>query len=185
LSALRHDSSADRSAFTSRITRAQRLVENSVNLVHRFARELRPAVLDDLGLIPALHTYCKNLADRKKFKIQLTVFAGIEALASPERTALFRVAQEALANVDRHAKATQVKLSIAELPGTVRMEISDNGRAFDVAKTVGRKNPKRLGLVGMRERIEMVGGTLTVLSNPGTGTTVRADIPFKPEERKP
>ncbi|MBL9208928.1 MAG: PAS domain-containing protein [Opitutaceae bacterium] len=184
LAALRHDSSTDRPALKARIARTQRLVENAVNVVHRFARELRPAVLDDLGLIPALHAYCTALAERKKFKIRLTIVEAVEALGSPARIALFRVAQEALGNVSRHAKATQAKLSITEIPGAVRMEISDNGRAFDVARTLGRKNPNRLGLVGMRERIEMVGGTLTILSAPGAGTTVRADLPFKPKERK-
>jgi PAS domain S-box-containing protein len=185
LAALRHDSSGDRRTLRARIARTQRLVENSVNTVHRFARELRPAMLDDLGLIPALHTYCKSLTERKKLRIHLTAFAGVEALGNAERTALYRVAQEALANVDRHARATLAKVSVTEIPGAVRMEISDNGRAFDVARTLGQKNPKRLGLVGMTERIEMVGGTLTVVSQRGTGTTVRAEIPFKRQDPEP
>src|ERR1022692_3788458 len=85
----------------------QRLVEKSVIEVHRFARELRPAVLDDLGLIPALHAYIKSLAEREKVKIQMTAFGGVEALGDDERTVLFRVAQEALTNVARHARATE------------------------------------------------------------------------------
>ena len=179
LSALRHASSKERPALIARIAGTQRLVEKAVNGVHRFARELRPAVLDDLGLIPALHSYCTGLAKGKKFKIRLTLFAGVEALPGLERTALFRVAQEALANVGRHAKATQAAVNITQIPGAVRMEISDNGRAFDVARVLGNKNHHRLGLVGMRERIEMIGGTLTIVSVPGTGTTVRADLPSK------
>jgi two-component system CheB/CheR fusion protein len=185
LSALRHAAAKERPALIARIVRTQRMVEKVVNVVHRFARELRPAVLDDLGLIPALHAYCTNLAAGKKFKIRLTVFSGVERLSEAERTALFRVAQEALANVGRHAQATRVKVSITEIPDAVRMEISDNGRAFDVAEVFGKKNPKRLGLVGMRERMEMIGGTLTVLSVPGAGTTVRADIPFPSRKAKP
>ena len=161
-----------------KIALTQRLVENSVNAVHRFARELRPAVLDDLGLIPALHAYSKNLAERKKIKIHLTAFAGVEALTSAKRTVLFRVAQEALTNVARHANATQVKMNITGITGAVRMEISDNGQSFPVEKILGAKNPKRLGLVGMRERVEMVGGHLAIESKPGHGTTVRAEIPF-------
>jgi signal transduction histidine kinase len=139
---------------------------------------LRPAVLDDLGLIPALVTYSKNLAARKKLKIQLTAFSGVEALGTVKRTVLFRVAQEALTNVVRHAHATTVKLTISEIPGAVRMEISDNGKSFQVKKTLLAKTNKRLGLVGMRERVEMVGGRLALDSVPGTGTTVRAEIPF-------
>jgi two-component system, NarL family, sensor histidine kinase DegS len=138
----------------------------------------RPAVLDDLGLIPALHAYSKNLAARKKIKIHLTAFSGVEALGGAKRTVLFRVAQEALTNVARHAHATEVRMSIAEIAGSIRMEIGDNGKAFDVAKTFRAKNPKRLGLVGMKERVEMVGGRFAVESAAGQGTTVRAEIPF-------
>jgi len=162
----------------AKIAHTQKLVENSVNAVHQFARELRPAVLDDLGLIPALVAYCKNLAARKRLKIQMTAFAGVEVLGAVKRTVLFRVAQEALTNVARHAQETVVKLSIREIPGAVRMEVSDNGKSFHVRKTLLAKNNKRLGLVGMRERVEMVGGSLAIESAPGTGTTVRAEIPF-------
>jgi len=161
-----------------RISNIRKLVEKSVIEVHRFARELRPSVLDDLGLVPALIAYNKSLAERKKIKISMTVFVGVEALGDDQRTMLFRVAQEALANVVRHARATQVKMSICEIPDAVRMEISDNGRSFLVEKVVSDKNPKRLGLVGMKERVEMVGGQLTIVSERSRGTTVRVEIPF-------
>lgn len=185
LSALGHGASSGLRALKSKIARTQRLVENSVNAVHRFARELRPPVLDDLGLIPALHAYSKSLAARKKIKIQLIAFSGVEALPSVKRTVLFRVAQEALTNVARHAHATQVKLTLSEIPGAaIRMEIGDNGKSFPVERILSAKNPKRLGLVGMKERIEMVGGTLVIESTLGKGTTVRAEIPFTPEKIK-
>jgi two-component system CheB/CheR fusion protein len=183
LSALVHGNSPDVKLLKDKIARTQRLVEGSVDAVHRFARELRPAVLDDLGLIPALVAYCKSLAARKKLKIQLTVFGGIERLESDRRTVLFRVAQEALTNVARHARATRVKFSISRIPGAVRMEISDNGKSFPVRK-IFRAKSKRLGLVGMKERVEMVGGSFTIVSMPGKGTTVCAEIPFTPEKIK-
>ena len=178
LAALGQGAAAPFPPLRKKIARIQRLVENSVNAVHRFARELRPAVLDDLGVIPALLAYSKGLAERKKLKIHLIAFAGVEALASAKRTVLFRVAQEALTNVARHANATQVHLDITAIPGAVRMEIRDNGQSFPVEKILGAKNPKRLGLVGMRERIQMVGGRLAITSKPGHGTTVRAEIPL-------
>ena len=185
LSALSKGASVGLSAMKAKIARTQRLVENSVDAVHRFARELRPAVLDDLGLIPALHAYSKNLAEREKIKIQMTAFGGVEALGNVKRTVFFRVAQEALTNIARHAQATKVTMSIREVSGAIRMEISDNGQSFDVKKAIFSKNPKRLGLVGMKERIEMVGGKLAIESLPGRGTTVRAEIPFnqKKEEK--
>ena len=178
LSALGKGASVGLKALKEKIARTQRLVANSVNEVHRFARELRPAVLDDLGLIPALHAYSKTLAERKKLKIKMTAFGGVEALGGAKRTVLFRVAQEALTNIARHAQATEVGMSIREISGAIRMEISDNGRSFDVKKALFTRNPKRLGLIGMKERVEMVGGSLVIDSEPGKGTTVRAEIPF-------
>ncbi len=183
LSALRGKATMDAQTM-KKIIHTQRLVEKSVIEVHRFARELRPTVLDDLGLIPALHAYCKSLAERKKIKIQMTAFGGVEALGDDERTVLFRVAQEALTNVTRHARATQVKMSISKILGAIRMEIGDNGRSFLVEKAVLAQNHKRLGLVGMKERVEMVGGQLTIESARGKGTTVRVEIPFNPEKAK-
>jgi signal transduction histidine kinase len=152
-----------------------------VEAVHSFARELRPAVLDDLGLIPALQAFCRGLAERKKIRIKLTAFGGVEAMDGDKRTVLFRVAQEALGNVARHARATWVAVAITRIAGAIRLEIADNGQSFPVAKILAAKNPRRLGLVGMKERVEMVGGTFTIVSKPGTGTTVTADIPFHPE----
>jgi PAS domain S-box-containing protein len=184
LSALGKGASAGLHTLKAKIVRAQRLVANSVNAVHRFARELRPAALDDLGLIPALHAYSLNLAERKKIKIQMTAFGGVEALGSAKRTVLYRVAQEALTNVARHAHATQVRLSISQRSRAIRMEISDNGRSFAVEKTLAANNNRRLGLIGMRERVEMVGGHLTIVSSRGAGTVVCAEIPIDPKENK-
>src|SRR5581483_10717936 len=151
LSALGRGAVASLHAMKAKIAHTQRLVEHSVSAVHRFARELRPAVLDDLGLIPALHAYSQNLASRKKIKIQMTAFGGVEALEGAKRTVLFRVAQEALTNVARHAHATQIRMSISKISGAIRMEISDNGQSFHVGDALLAKNPKRLGLIGMKE----------------------------------
>jgi signal transduction histidine kinase len=181
LSALGRGASTGLGELRTKIARTRRLVESSVKAVHRFARDLRPAVLDDLGLIPALHAYGKGLANRKKLKIDLTAFAGVEALKGDSRTVLFRVAQEALTNVARHAAATRVGITIAKAGGTVRMEIADNGKAFSVERILLAKNRTRLGLVGMRERVEMVGGTLDIDSVAGRGTRVCAVVPFKLE----
>jgi len=184
LSALGHGAALGQDSLQEKIAHTRLLVENSVKAVHKFARELRPAVLDDLGLIPALHAFSKNLTERKKIRIQLTAFGGVEALGSAKRTVLFRVAQEALTNISRHAHATLVQISISEISDGIRMEINDNGKSFNVDKTLATSSNKRLGLVGMRERVEMVGGKLAIESKPGRGTTVRADIPFSQQKDK-
>lgn len=185
LTALEASISADPRPLRRRLARTRRLVETAVDEVHRFARELRPSVLDDLGLIPALHVFCRNLAERKGLKIELTAFSGVESLSAVKRTVLFRVAQEALTNVARHAEATRIALSIVQISDAVRMEVADNGRSFAVEKILRARNPKRIGLVGMKERIEMVGGVFSVESAPGKGTTVRADMPFSQKSPHP
>lgn len=182
LAALGKAASLGIQALKAKITLTQRLVEKSVNAVHQFARELRPAVLDDLGLIPALHAYMKTMAARKNLKIRLTASSAVETLDRPKRTVLYRVAQEALTNVARHARARQVEMTIVEIAGAIRMDVHDDGKAFAVQETLSSRTNKRLGLVGMRERVEMVGGSLTIESAPGCGTTVRAEVPFSPQE---
>ncbi len=164
--------------FDRSISRTQKLVEKSVDLVHRFARELRPAVLDDLGLIPALHSFMHQFAARTGVHTRLTAFAEVERLDIGRRTVLFRVAQEALTNVARHAKASRVDVNLKKLPRLVCLEIKDDGKSFDVERVRRGNRGRRLGLLGMSERLEMVGGRLTVTSAPDQGTTILAQIPF-------
>jgi len=171
-------------ALRARLTFTQRLAEKAAGAVQQFARDLRPAALDDLGLIPALQTFMETLAAQKKLVMRLTAFAGVEALDGTRRIVLYRVAQEALTNIARHARASTVNMIISEIPGAVRMEVNDNGRSFQVLKTLSSRTNKRLGLLGMRERLEMVGGKLMIESAPGQGTSVRAEIPFSQEAAK-
>ncbi len=178
LAALSKAAAANTKGLDRNIARTQRLVEKSVEIVHRFARELRPAVLDDLGLIPALHSFMKNFTARTGVRTHLTAFAGVEALETARRTVLFRVAQEALTNVARHAKASRVEVNIQKAPDGICMQVKDDGKSFQVERTLHANGGKRLGLLGMRERLEMVGGKFHVESAPGQGTTITAQIPF-------
>jgi signal transduction histidine kinase len=178
LATLKTEATTNIKGLRKKIARTQRMVEKSVDIVHRFARELRPTVLDDLGLIPALHSFVKSLAKRTGIHIHLTVFAAVEKLAGDKRTVLYRVAQEALTNVARHAQASLVDLSIVKLPDSICMKIRDDGKSFQVDRMLNARKNKRLGLLGMRERVEMVGGSFRVESAPGKGTTIRAQIPF-------
>jgi signal transduction histidine kinase len=178
LATLSRESATSSQGLDRNIARTRRLVEQSVEIVHQFARELRPAVLDDLGLVPALHSFMKHFTTRTGVRTHLTAFAGVEQLETARRTVLFRVAQEALNNVARHAKASHVKVTLQKTPGGIRMKIKDDGKSFQVERVFGAMGGKRLGLLGMRERLEMVGGKLGVDSAPGTGTTITAQIPL-------
>jgi len=178
LATLRTEAAVDTRGLTKSIARTQRLVEKSVDIVHRFARELRPAMLDDLGLIPALYSYLKGFTEATGIRVSLTAFAGVKELSNAKRTALYRVAQEALTNIARHAQASRGKVIIERLANDVRMQIKDDGKSFDVERVLRFRRIRRLGLLGMRERVEMIGGRFTVESAPGQGTTIQVWIPF-------
>jgi signal transduction histidine kinase len=179
LATLNRETTLSSKGLKQKIAATQRLVERSMLTVHRFARELRPPLLDDLGLIPALHAFMKSFTKRTRIRVDFKTFAEVEQLSPEKRTALFRVAQEALTNVLKHAEASVVNVTILREKGIVRMEVTDNGKSFDVRRVMFARRITRLGLLGMRERMEMVGGTLTVESERGRGTIVRAAVPFR------
>ena len=178
LAALKVDATINTKGLGRNIARTQRLVEKSVNIVHRFARQLRPTVLDDLGLIPALHAFLKEFTKRTGILIRVNAMAGVEELNGTKRMVLYRVAQEAMTNIAKHAHASRVKVDLKIIPGAVRMEINDDGKSFVVESVLFAKRHKHLGLIGMRERVEMVGGSFSIESAPGQGTKVCAQIPF-------
>jgi signal transduction histidine kinase len=178
LTALAKEAAVNTKGLDRNIARTQQMVAKSVDIVHQFARELRPAVLDDLGLIPALHSFMKSFTARTGVRTHLTVFAGLKQLEMTRRTVLYRVAQEALTNVARHAQASRVEVSLQKVPDGICMKIKDDGKSFQVENALHHSDGKHLGLLGMRERLEMVGGKLGVESTPGQGTTITARIPF-------
>lgn len=185
LSALTLEASAGTLSFKKKIASTQKLVEKSVDIVHRFARGLRPTLLDDLGLIPALHAYMKTLTRQTGLQIRFTAFPGVEKLGNAKRTALFRVTQSALTNVAQHAAATEVDVNIRKMPAGTALEVRDNGRSFDPSKVLLSRRYRRLGLLSMRERIEMFGGTFEIVSAPGKGTLIRALIPSDKKKELP
>lgn len=177
LGSLKTRTTANAKELHEKIATTQRLVEKSVEIVHRFARDLRPTVLDDLGLIPALQSYLKAHREGTGMEADLTAFAGVEKLDGGVKTVLYRIVQESLSNAARHAKATCVTIKISARAGKVCMSIHDNGKGFNMARIAAAKSGIHLGLLGMRERVEMVGGTFHVDSALGKQTTVRVEIP--------
>ncbi len=178
LAVLQSQSSASSRKLHTRIGGTQVLVQKSVEIVRRLAHELRPTVLDDLGLIPALQTLMKDFTTQSGVRVSFKVCAGIEQSNATLLTVLYRVAQEALTNVARHARASHVDVNIECLKDVIRMNITDNGHGFELAANhpgVGKQ--PRLGLLGMRERVEMIGGTFRVESAAGQPTTVRVEVP--------
>ncbi|MFA7173889.1 MAG: ATP-binding protein [Kiritimatiellia bacterium] len=179
LTILKNESLVSTKELSRKISDAQRLVVKSVDIVHRFARELRPAVLDDLGLMPALHTFMKSFMKETGVRASLTAFNGLEKLSNTKRTVIYRVIQEALTNVARHAHASRVDVYIEKLPSAVSIRIKDDGKGFDLKKLLRAKKIKHLGVLGMRERVEMVRGTFKIESALEQGTTILIQIPFR------
>lgn len=166
------------------IAPVRQLVEKSVKIVHDYARELRPAMLDQLGLIPALRTYIDDIPKRRGQEIHFTASPGVEVLDNDKRTILYRVAQEALVNVAKHARAHVVNISLKKHRGSVRLEIMDDGKSFDVELLASPQWSHRLGLTGMRERVEMANGVFKIVSAPGKGTMIRAELPIGKGRKK-
>lgn len=162
-------------AFRATVDQAQRLIEQTMDRVHRFARELRPSMLDHLGPYAALQNYLKSFSEHTGIKTELESTVSLDRLDNQQGTVLYRVAQESLNNVFKHAHATKVKVRLKPLPSAVCMEVSDNGCAF-AQRAPGAS--QRLGLLGMQERVRLVNGQFTIESVPRRGTTIRVQIPL-------
>ncbi len=171
------DSSPESSAAHKRLQQLQNLAELMGKEVHRLALELRPTALDDLGLQMALGNYVEAWGEScgTEVDFQSTGLDG-QRLAAALETALYRVVQEALTNVLKHAKAKRVSVILHRSLEQVSAVIEDDGCGFDTE--AGMRTTGRLGLLGMQERLALVGGTLTVESTPENGTTVFARIPL-------
>jgi signal transduction histidine kinase len=156
--------------------RLEEIVTGIMENLHRIAMNLRPASLDHLGLANALQQYIQGFSETNSIEVSFDT-TGIEGrLPAEVEVAFYRIAQEALTNVVRHAGATRIDLKLQEASGKLKLIIKDNGMGFDPQSKVGRD---RLGLIGMRERAGMLGGRMNVESIPGQGTTLNVEIPWK------
>lgn len=145
--------------------------------------DLRPSILDDLGLVPAIRWYAQT--HLKERGVQFEMKGGMGAMRLPPHleTTLFRILQEAVSNILRHANASKVIIKIRPEEEDVVLEIQDDGRGFDVQQTTrDALTRKQLGLLGMQERVSLVNGTLRVDSTPGEGATLRIHVPLRIEE---
>lgn len=165
-------------AFERKVAKAEQLLAQSMEMVHSFARELRPAMLDHLGLHSALRTHAALFTQRTGIKTNLVAHPSMERISGPQGDVLFRVAQEALSNVFKHSGATAVGISFSCSGDVLGMEIADNGCSFCVGDHFGAKPTGRLGLLGMRERARLVNGTFEIESGPGLGTRIRVQVPL-------
>lgn len=152
------------------------LIDGTVNTVRRLAAELRPSILDDLGLEEALEWHSRQFERRSGVRISFICFGQKQVLPSAVATGLFRIYQEALTNVARHARAASVTAVLDSSRERVVLTVSDDGQGFDVKGTASKNT---LGLLGMKERALMMGARYEFTSQPGQGTTIEVSVPMQ------
>jgi signal transduction histidine kinase len=163
---------------TGRLQRITGLLDNMELRLRDLSHELRPTMLDDLGLVPALEFLADQVSKRTGITIVTEGSSG-GRLGSAIETRLYRIVQESLTNVVRHARATSVTIDVERDGPVVRCSIHDDGIGFDVAAALSRKGDHGLGLLGIRERLASLHGRLNIESAPGRGTTLVATIPLE------
>jgi signal transduction histidine kinase len=150
------------------------LIDSTIGLMRRLVRELRPEILDELGLVEALRWYVKEIEKRTYLKFQMTVFPKNMNTDTKRSITLFRVFQEILINIARHSKATNVNIYLRKKNGMINLLVHDNGIGIKQEEII---NKKSFGILGMRERVLVFGGKLDVSGSPGKGTTIKVEIP--------
>jgi signal transduction histidine kinase len=155
------------------------ILDEALQLVHDLSLDLRPSLLDDLGLGAALRWYVERTTARAGLEPRLSIESLRPRLSSEVETACFRIAQEALTNIVRHARAKTVWVSVAHEDSLLKLAVRDDGVGFDLNVALAQKGPDAsLGLQGMQERASALGGVVSINSTPGKGTEVQASFPL-------
>jgi len=152
------------------------LVESSVRVVRNMALLLRPSMLDDLGLVPALRWQAREVSKRTSMDVRVATELASDDLPDEYKTCIYRVVQEALHNCSRHSQAKTVRIRVLQRPGQLSLSIQDDGQGFDVRQTKG------LGLLGIEERVARLRGKCEVHSEPGGGTILAVELPLSASE---
>ena len=170
----------DRRGSRKKIEEAQEKVTSILQNVRRFTRDLRPSILDDLGLVPALEWLTSDMSARFKIPIDISIIGNEKNIAPDAALAMFRVAQESLRNAGSHSKASQIQLNLKFTSKAVTLSIIDNGKGFTPPKQISSLTKHgKLGVAGMYERAQLIGATLSIKSRRNEGTTISLEVPIK------
>jgi signal transduction histidine kinase len=173
LAAIARSKAASAPEVTAALDRAKTNAEQTLHVVRNIAMLLRPSMLDDLGLTPALTWLAKEMERSSGMEIRREIDPAVDQLPDAHRTCLYRLVQEALTNASRHSGARTVDLRVKRARGSVRVSVTDDGRGFDLLQ----EKKKGLGLIGMEERVRELGGQLSITSLPGRGASVEIVLP--------
>ncbi len=172
----------ERGRVQEKLAELKELAVETLEDVHRLIYDLRPSVLDDLGLAAGLNWYAESRLQPAGVRVRVLVTGEEKRLPVEVETALFRIGQEAISNAARHANAANVMLGLDFQDSRITLEVQDDGVGFDVAGvTESAAQRPGWGILGMQERAILLGGTLEITSDPGKGTGVKASIPLEGE----
>jgi len=160
-----------------RLDQVLALIDDGIRTIRNVTNDLRPSLLDDLGLLPALRSLAAEFAERSGVDATFSAPASLPGLSSEAELALFRALQEALANVARHAEATTVEIGLSASGGRVLLQVRDDGRGFPAEPLEAYERRGHMGLAGMRERIGALGGSVRTQQAPGGGALVEVSVP--------
>jgi signal transduction histidine kinase len=163
----------DANAVAAKTDEIKQMVEDSLGVVRNMALLLRPSMLDDLGLVPALEWQAREVSKRSGVRVNVEAGQVSEDLPEEHKTCIYRVVQEALHNCIRHAGARSVTVTVRQSPDELSLSVEDDGKGFDVRRERG------LGLIGIEERVANLGGNFAVESAPGRGSRLRISLPLK------
>lgn len=169
---------ADKSHAQETLKQLQELSAHSLNELQRLIGDLRPSHLDDLGLPAALRWYAHDIQERAQIYVRVEINGKERPVSSAVKTALFRIAQEALTNVVKHANARNASINLSYGPNAVRVQVTDDGRGFDIRSTTSSERIS-WGLTGMKERASLLGGKFALSSRLGEGTKIEVSIPYQ------
>ncbi|MBA3824040.1 MAG: sensor histidine kinase [Ktedonobacterales bacterium] len=178
------DSTTDPEAHI-RVAESREVAHQTLRAIRNLSIDLRPSALDDLGLVPALRGYIRDYQQKYGLDVHFTVQGFRERASFEVETALYRIVQEALTNIARHAHAKRVTVDLREADGEAQLLVRDDGQGFDLAappKAPGSDGG--LGLVGIRERVSLLSGQLDVTSSPSEGTSLHLTLPFHSDDQR-
>lgn len=170
----------------NRINDMKKLLDDVMKEARELSYNLMPSVLEDFGLIPAMQLLCEQFSQQTGVHVQFFQHGGADRFSADLEIGIYRIAQEALTNIQKHASATEIELQVIVSEHTVRLTVEDNGKGFAGQKTIRQqKGRKGIGLMSMRERTSLLGGTFTIESVLQRGTLLCAEIPIPKKESKP
>jgi signal transduction histidine kinase len=162
--------------FTSKLSSMEEVIDRTIQTVQKLSGELRPGILDDLGLAAAIEWQAEEFENRSGIQCEVALSHEESILTRDQSTTMFRIFQETLTNVIRHAQATKVEARLEEQSGSIVLEVMDNGKGITEAEI---SDPKAFGLIGMRERVKFIDGQVKISGSPGEGTRITVTMPLK------